>query len=66
MEIKRDFYLNKLIRKQGNGFIKIITGLRRCGKSYLLRTILKNNLLATGIKENQIVELLVYILRFLV
>ena len=47
-EIKRDFYLNQLIKKDGNGQIKVITGIRRCGKSYLLRNIfykylLKNN-----------------------
>ena len=35
MEIQRQFYLDELRRKQGNGFVKIITGLRRCGKSYL-------------------------------
>ena len=47
-EIKRDFYLNQLIKKDGNGQIKVITGIRRCGKSYLLNKIfykylLKNN-----------------------
>ncbi len=57
MEIQRKFYLNELIRKQGNGFVKIITGLRRCGKSYLLRTIFKNHLLANGIMPEQIVEI---------
>ena len=36
-EIKRDYYLNKLIKRQENGRIKIITGIRRCGKSYLLK-----------------------------
>lgn len=39
MEIKRDFYLNKLISRKNNGLIKVITGIRRCGKSYLLNTI---------------------------
>lgn len=45
MEIKRDFYLSKLIAKRENGFIKVITGLRRCGKSYLLNTIFYRYLL---------------------
>ena len=57
MEIQRQFYLDELIRKQGNGFVKIITGLRRCGKSYLLRTIFKNHLLANGIAPEEIVEM---------
>lgn len=43
-EIKRDFYLNKLIKKDGNGLIKVITGIRRSGKSYLLGTIFQNYL----------------------
>ena len=38
-EIKRDFYLNQLIKKDGNGQIKVITGIRRCGKSYFLNKI---------------------------
>lgn len=45
-EIKRDYYLEQLIRREGNGLIKIITGIRRCGKSYLLRTLFKNHLSA--------------------
>ena len=57
MEIQRQFYLDELIRKQGNGFVKVITGLRRCGKSYLLRTIFKNHLLANGIAPEEIVEM---------
>ena len=36
MEIRRDTYLNKLISKKHNGLIKVVTGIRRCGKSYLL------------------------------
>ena len=39
MEISRDVYLNRLITRKQNGFIKVITGIRRCGKSYLLNTI---------------------------
>ena len=53
MEIKRDVYLNELVRKQRNGFVKVITGLRRCGKSYLMRTIFKNHLLSNGIQPQQ-------------
>ena len=41
MEIKRDYYLNELNRKEKNGLIKIITGLRRAGKTYLLFTLWK-------------------------
>ena len=48
MEIKRDIYLNKLISKRNNGLIKVVTGVRRCGKSYLLFTLFKNYLLSAG------------------
>lgn len=57
MEIKRDYYLKKLISKQNNGLIKIVTGIRRCGKSYLLDPMFKNYLLSTGVKENHIIKL---------
>ena len=46
MEISRDFYLQKLIQKKNNGLIKVITGFRRCGKSYLLNNIFYNYLLS--------------------
>ena len=55
MEIKRDYYLQKLIDRKENHLIKIITGIRRCGKSYLLNHIFKNYLLETGVKENHII-----------
>lgn len=55
MEIKRDLYLNKLIEKKCNGRIKIITGLRRVGKSYLLFNLFKNHLLKEKIEEDQII-----------
>lgn len=56
-EIQRDLYLNKIINRRENGLIKIITGIRRCGKSYLLDPLFKNYLLAEGVKENHIIKL---------
>ncbi len=56
MEIKRDVYLHKLINARQNGFIKVITGPRRCGKSYLLTTLFHNHLLSEGVDENHIIE----------
>lgn len=56
-EIKRDVYLNKLISRKENGLIKIITGIRRCGKSYLLDSLFKNHLLESGVKEDHIIKL---------
>ena len=57
MEIKRNYYLNKLISKQNNKLIKIVTGIRRCGKSYLLDPIFRNYLLDNGVDENHIIKL---------
>ena len=57
MEIKRDVYLNRLIRRENNGLIKIVTGVRRCGKSYLLFNLFHNYLLDKGVKEDHIVEI---------
>ena len=51
-EIKRDFYLNKLIQKDGNGQIKVITGIKRCGKSYLLKKIFYKYLLKSNDKDH--------------
>ena len=56
-EIKRDVYLNKLISRKENGLIKIITGIRRCGKSYLLDPLFKNYLLESDVKEDHIIKL---------
>ena len=56
MEICRDFYLDKLIRRKNNGLIKVITGIRRCGKSYLLNTIFYNHLLNEGVPSDHIVR----------
>ncbi len=57
MIIKRDYYLNQLIRKKGNGLIKIVTGIRRCGKSFLLFELFKTYLVSQGIGEQYIIEL---------
>ena len=57
MEIKRDRYLNTLISKEHNGLIKVITGMRRCGKSYLLFTLFKERLLSEGVDEKHIIEI---------
>lgn len=55
--IKRDLYLNQLINRKENGLIKIVTGIRRCGKSYLLFKIFRNYLLESEIKEENIITL---------
>lgn len=52
--IKRDIYLNQLIRSKNNGFPKVITGIRRCGKSFLIKEIFVNYLKENGINENNI------------
>lgn len=57
MEIKRDLYLNKLIRHKHNGMIKVVTGIRRCGKSYLLFNLFYNHLLSVGISKDHIIKL---------
>ncbi|WP_418853531.1 ATP-binding protein [Phascolarctobacterium succinatutens] len=57
MEIKRDRYLDKLISKEHNGLIKVITGMRRCGKSYLIFTFFKKHLLSEGVDEDHIIEI---------
>lgn len=55
--IERSVYLNKLIKSKENGFPKVITGIRRCGKSYLLKEIYKKYLIETGVKEANILVL---------
>lgn len=57
MEIKRDMYLNKLIRHKGNGMVKIITGVRRCGKSYLLFKLFRDHLVESGIAQDHIISI---------
>lgn len=56
-EIKRDYYLEQLIKRTNNGLVKIVTGIRRCGKSYLLRTLFKKHLLENGVDNNHIIEM---------
>lgn len=56
MEIRRDFYLDKLIKRKNNGLIKIITGIRRCGKSYLLNKLFYNHLRESGIDDDHIIR----------
>ena len=56
MEIRRDFYLNKLIKRKNNGLIKVITGIRRCGKSYLLNTLFYHHLLENGVDVDHIIR----------
>ena len=57
IEIKRDYYLKELIDRIDNQLIKIITGIRRCGKSYLLNIIFKNYLIENGTDKNHIIQL---------
>ena len=57
IEIKRDYYLEQLISRMDNGLIKVVTGIRRCGKSYLLRTLFKKYLLEQGVSEDHIIEM---------
>ena len=56
-EIKRDNYLEKLLVRRNNGLIKVVTGLRRCGKSYLLGTLFKNHLINEGVPQDHIIEM---------
>ena len=55
--IKRDYYLKQLMNRRGNGLIKIVTGIRRCGKSFLLRTLFKSYLLENGVDKEHIIEM---------
>jgi len=57
MLIKRNYYLNRMIRSMWNGEVKVITGIRRCGKSVLLFELFRDYLLANGVNENQIIKL---------
>ena len=57
MDLIRSHYLNQLIGKMSNGMVKVVTGLRRSGKSYLLFNIFKDYLTASGTEESQIIEI---------
>ena len=56
MEIKRDRYLNKLISFMWDGQVKVITGIRRCGKSYLLRNLFRTYLFGEGVPADHILS----------
>lgn len=56
MEIKRDRYLQQLIESRRNGFVKVVTGIRRCGKSYLLNVLFYNYLIESGVAEDHIIR----------
>lgn len=57
MEIERNTYLQQLILRKDNGMIKVITGIRRCGKSFLLFNIFKKYLINNGVDEDHIIEI---------
>ena len=57
MEIARDIYLNKLISKKNNGLIKVVTGMHRCGKSYLLFNLFRDHLKSEGVPDDHVIEM---------
>lgn len=57
MEILRDLYLSRLKRREGNHLIKVITGIRRCGKSYLLFKLFRKYLSGKGIPDDHVIEI---------
>ena len=56
MEIRRDLYLDRLIRRKNNGLVKVVTGIRRCGKSYLLNNLFYRHLLENGVDAGHIIR----------
>lgn len=57
MEIRRDNYLKQLVERRNNGMVKVVTGIRRCGKSYLLFTLFKRYLLENGVAPDHVIEI---------
>ena len=57
MQIKRDFYLQQLVDGKQNGLIKIVTGIRRCGKSFLLFKLFKQHLIKVGVAPDHIIQI---------
>ena len=57
MEIRRDRYLNRLIDRMHNGMVKVVTGIRRCGKTYLLFNLFGDYLRSEGVDDEHIIEL---------
>lgn len=56
MEIRRDAYLNALVDRMHNGMVKVVTGIRRCGKTYLLFDLFGNYLRESGVDDSCIIE----------
>jgi len=57
MEVRRDRYLNRLIKRKWNGSVKVITGVRRCGKSYLLFNLFRDHLISEGVEPDKIISI---------
>lgn len=57
MRISRDKYLNDLVARKGNGMVKVVTGARRCGKTYLLFDLFEDHLRAQGVDDDHIIEI---------
>ena len=64
MEFDRKNYVNRLMQRRGNGLVKVVTGIRRCGKSYLLFTLFKRKLLDEGVAPDHIIEIALDLERF--
>ena len=57
IKIARDSYVETLLARRMNGFVKVITGIRRCGKSYLLDKLFRERLLAEGVAEDHVISI---------